>query len=65
MNRISVDNGNTFVSPKEATETVSIEAILNVVDSETANAAHNEMPETELEWLETVLTLIDDDLIIG
>lgn len=65
MNRISVDNGNTFVSPKEAIQTVGVDVILNSINTETANAAHNEAPETDLEWLEIVLTLTDDDLIIG
>lgn len=65
MKRISIDNGNTYISPKEAIEQIGFDVIVNAIDIESANRAHTECPETEEEWLELVLRDMKDDLIIG
>jgi len=65
MARISVDNGNTFVSPKEAIEKVGFDEIVTWMDDETREKVHSMDFEGDLGFLEKYLEISDHDLIIG
>jgi len=65
MKRISVDNGNTFISPKEAIERVGFEEIESFMDDDLMEKVHSLEFEGDQEFLEKYLELSDHDLIIG
>lgn len=65
MKRISIDNGNRFVDPVEALQSVSLDTLATYMDDDTREAVHAELaPCTDLEFLCRYLQLADDDLII-
>jgi len=65
MKRISVDNGNTFISPKEAIEKAGFEEIESFMDEDLMEKVHSLEFEGDQEFLEKYLELSDHDLIIG
>lgn len=66
MKKISVDNGNTFVTPEEAIEKVGFEEIVSWMDDDLREDVHSELePCTDKEFLKRYLELSDHDLIIG
>jgi len=64
MARISVDNGNTFVSPAEAIEKVGFDEIVTWMDDELREKVHSMDFEGDLGFLEKYLEVSDHDLII-
>lgn len=70
MTKISLDNGHTYMTAQEAmpeiTDNNLWDAILNMMDDDTAEAVHDELaPCTEQEFLARYLEIADHDLIIG
>lgn len=63
--QISIDNGHSFISPKEAIARAPWEAIVAVMDDGTREAVHAEGIDTEEEFLTRYLELAPSDLIIG
>ena len=65
MARISVNNGNSFCTPEEALNVMSMETISEYMDDGIREAIHREMLESEVDFLEKYLKIAEDDLIIG
>jgi len=68
MRQISLDNGCTFLTAKEAVKSdgYNFETILNLMDNDTREKVHSELaPCGEDEFLARYLELATDDLIIG
>lgn len=65
MSKISIDNGNTFVSAEEAIEGVGFEEIASYMDSDLKEKVHSLEYDNDQEFLEKYLELSDHDLIIG
>ena len=66
MKRISVDNGRTFVSPKEALERFGLNVIAHYMDDDDRERTHLEIaPCTDLEFLTRYLQIAKNDIIIG
>ena len=66
MRSISIDNGNTYVTPAEAIAEMDWDVIVSMMDDEIREAVHADMaPCTEEEFLTEYLHRADEDLIIG
>jgi len=66
MARISIDNGASYTTAKQALQSVSWDAITAVMDDETREAVSEELaPCTEEEFLARYLEIAKEDLIIG
>ena len=66
MKRISIDNGNTYVTPAEAVAGMDWQTIAEMMDDDTRERVHAEIaPCTEIEFLTRYLELAPADLIIG
>lgn len=66
MAKISVDNGNSYVSPEEAINSVDWNEIVTFMDDEVREQVHSELaPCTDLEFLERYLEITEENLIIG
>ena len=65
MKKISIDNGMTFVSPKEAIEKVEFEEIVSWMDVDVREEVHSMDYDSDLEFLEKYLRISEKDLIIG
>ena len=64
MSRISIDNGATYVTVKEALAEISIETLAEYMDDDVREAVHAELaPCSDVEFLERYLELANDDLI--
>ena len=63
---ISIDNGNTFVTPEEAIEGMRWEVIAHYMEDDAREQVHYELaPCTNLEFLTRYLEVATSDLIIG
>ena len=63
---ISIDNGNTFVTPQEAIKGMSWDVIAHYMEDEARETAHNELaPCSRLDFLIRYLEIADHDLVIG
>lgn len=70
MARISIDNGNTFLSAYEAIDSIISmgiwESIVEMMDDDIREKVHAELaPCTEEEFLRRYLEISNEDLIIG
>lgn len=66
MKKISVDNGRSYVTPKEALEEFNLDIIAHYMDDEDRERTHREIaPCTDLEFLIHYLKTAKDDIIIG
>lgn len=65
MKKISIDNGMTFVSPKEAIEKVEFEEIVSWMDVDVREEVHSMDYDSDLDFLEKYLRISEKDLIIG
>lgn len=65
MSKISIDNGNSFVSPEKAIEEMGLEEIATWMDDEVREQVHSMSYSNDLEFLELYLKTSDHDLIIG
>ncbi len=66
MVRISIDNGNSYITPAETLDQMSLDTIVNYMDDDTREAVHAEIaPCTDLEFLTRYLDLAKYDLVIG
>lgn len=64
--RISVDNGETWVSPVEALTFVDLRAMVEYMDAGTMEAVHNATaPCSDLDFLTAYLAKAPADLVIG
>ena len=64
--KISVDNGNSFVTAAEAIEAVGFDVIRGFMnDWKVGMLVVNETPDTDVELLELYLKFEEEDLIIG
>ena len=64
--QISIDNGNSFVTPAEAIEGMYWNVIVNAMDDDIREAVHAELaPCTNEEFLTRYLELAPEDLIVG
>lgn len=64
--RVSVDNGETWVSPVEALTFVDLRAMVEYMDVETMEAVHNDAaPCSDLDFLTAYLAKAPADLVIG
>ena len=66
MRKISIDNGLSYVTPKEALEEFDLEAISYYMDDEDRERTHQEVaPCSDLEFLIRYLKTAKENLIIG
>ncbi len=70
MKKISLDNGHSYSSAREAASEIDARNLWNVVyfmmDDATRERVHREdAPDTDIEFLEKYLYYTDDDLVIG
>lgn len=66
MKKISIDNGKTYATPREALEEFELEVIAHYMDDEDRERTHLEMaPCSDLEFLTHYLKTTKDDIIIG
>ena len=66
MKKISINNGNTFVTPEEAIHEMDWDTIVSHMDDHTREKTHGEMaPCSDVEFLKKYLENATDDLIIG
>lgn len=66
MKEISIDNGNTFVSPAEALEVITLDTMAMYMDDEIREMVNAELaPCTEIEFLAYYLEFAVENLIIG
>ncbi len=66
MKRISIDNGLTYVTPREAIKGMRWEVIAHYMEDSAREAVHAELaPCSRLDFLIRYLQLADHDLIIG
>lgn len=66
MAKISIDNGNSFVTAEEAINGIDWEEIVSWMDDDIREQVHSELaPCSNLEFLERYLELADRDIIIG
>lgn len=66
MKQISIDNGNTYVTPAEAIRDMDWDVIVNSMDDETREAVAADLaPCTEEEFLTEYLARANEDLVIG
>ena len=64
--QISIDNGNTFITPAEVVKDMDWDTIVNAMDDEIREKVHAELaPCTNTEFLNRYLELASEDLIIG
>lgn len=64
--RVSLDNGNTYVTAAQAVQDAPWETIVAAMDDDTRERVHDEIaPCTEVEFLVRYLQLAREDLIIG
>jgi len=64
MKKISVDNGNTFVTVQDALQEQSMATIRNYMDDELCEQIHGTV-DTEEEFINAYLKHAKEDLIIG
>lgn len=66
MSRISINNGNSFCSVREAVNNMEWGVILNMMDRGVMSQVHDEIaPCTNEDFLARYLELAGEDLIIG
>ena len=65
MKQISINNGSTFVEPKEAIEGMDWDSIVNMMDDDTREEVASEGHDTEEEFLARYLEIAPCDLIVG
>lgn len=66
MARISINNGNTWISAAEAVEKMDWDVIVHYMDDETRErVVHYETTDNDVEFLTRYLELAPFDLIIG
>lgn len=66
MKKISIDNGNSFVTVKEALETMEFDTIFSYMDDDAAERTHiKNAPCSEEEFVTKYLEIAPCDLIIG
>ncbi len=66
MSKISVNNGRTFVTAKEAIEKMDWEEIVSWMDADIREQVHSELaPCSNIEFLDRYLEIADHDIIIG
>lgn len=66
MKNISVNNGNTYCTVKEALEKHSLDVMLNYMEDEACEQVHNELaPCSDEKYLTRYLEIAKNDLIIG
>lgn len=70
MKKISLNNGRTYLTAKEAMSEINErnlwDAVVAMMDDETREKVHAELaPCTEEEFLSGYLAISEDDLIIG
>lgn len=65
MKQISINNGATFVEPKEAIANMDWDVIVNMMDDDTREEVAAEGYDTEEEFLSRYLEIAPCDLIIG
>ena len=70
MAKISLDNGHTYITAREAMPEIAAnnlwDTIANLMDDDTREAVHSEIaPCTEVEFLAAYLDRATGDLIVG
>ena len=66
MRKISIDNGLSYVTPKEALKQFGLDVIAYYMDDEDRERTHRDVaPCTDLEFLTRYLEIAREDLIIG
>ena len=65
MKQISINNGASFVDPKEAIKGMDWDVIVNMMDDDTREEVAAEGHDTEEEFLSRYLEIAPCDLIIG
>ena len=66
MKQISIDNGNSWITPQEAIKGMRWEVIAHYMEDEAREAVHADLaPCSNLDFLTRYLELADHDLIIG
>ena len=66
MKQISIDNGNSWITPQEALKGMRWDVIAHYMEDEAREAVHAELaPCTTLEFLVRYLEIADHDLVIG
>ena len=66
MKQISIDNGNTYVTPREALKGMRWDVIAHYMEDEAREAVHADLaPCSNLEFLARYLEIADHDLVIG
>lgn len=66
MKRISVDNGNTFVTVEEALEMLDFDTIVRCMDDDARERTHiKNAPCSKKEFITEYLKVAPCDLIIG
>ena len=65
MKQISINNGATFVDPKEAIKGMDWDVIVNMMDDDTREEVAAEGCDAEEEFLARYLEIAPCDLIIG
>ena len=66
MKQISIDNGNSWITPQEAIKGMRWEVIAHYMEDEAREAVHADLaPCSRLDFLIRYLEIADHDLIIG
>ena len=66
MKQISIDNGNSWITPQEAIAGMSWDVIAHYMEDEAREAVHADLaPCSNLNFLTRYLEIADHDLIIG
>lgn len=66
MKQISIDNGNSWITPQEAIKGMRWEVIAHYMEDEAREAVHADLaPCSNLNFLTRYLQIADQDLIIG
>lgn len=65
MKNISIDNGNSYCTIKEALEAFGIDLIATYMDDEIRERVCNENVDSDEEFVRRYLELADEDIVIG
>lgn len=66
MKQISIDNGNSYISAKEALQIVPLDVLAVYMDSDTRERVHWELaPCSDLSFLVRYLEIAPENFIVG
>ena len=66
MKQISIDNGNSWITPQEAIKGMRWEVIAHYMEDEARETTHDQLaPCDNLSFLIRYLEIADHDLVIG